>query len=353
VRVPGNTAVHDDRRRTLNRILLRWYARHGRSLPWRDVDNPYYVLISEFMLQQTQVARVMEHFPRWIARFPTVAKLAAARRREVLLAWSGLGYNRRALYLHAAAQEIMRRHGGRIPDDVEALHALPGFGRYTAHAVACFGYYRRLPVVDVNVRRVLSRLARNMKTDTNMLAEPDVWDIASALLPPRAHYNWNQALMDLGATVCTARRPSCDMCPLRGRCPSAGRLAPGTPFGRHAASHGTAAPDPGTVSSGTTASMRGTDNASTPAAVRETPRRIHRGRLIEHLRRCSRHCDNGRRLCSMLFDRCGKDERARLLDILASLQRDGMIRARAHQRVVQDIRAFAEPLDILRICLTD
>ena len=340
-RVPGTEAFPDDRRRTLNRILLRWYARHGRSLPWRDVDNAYFVLISEFMLQQTQVARVMEHFPRWIARFPTVAKLAAARRREVLLAWSGLGYNRRALYLHAAAQEIMKRHGGRVPDDIEALRALPGFGRYTAHAVACFGYRHRLPVVDVNVRRVISRLARNMKTDTAMLPEPAVWDFSEALLPPRAFYNWNQALMDLGATICTARRPACDMCPLRGDCPSSGKLAPGK---APAASR----------SSGADRSPRKTADVSTSAtAVRETPRRIHRGRVIEHLRRCRRHCDNGLRLCGMLFAKCGEDERARLLDILATLQRDGMIRARAHRRPVQDLRAYAEGLDILRICLTD
>ena len=340
-RVPGTEAFPDERRRTLNRILLRWYARHGRRLPWRDVDNPYFVFVSEFMLQQTQVARVMDHFPRWIARFPTIAKLAAARRRAVLLAWSGLGYNRRAMFLHAAAQEIMKQHGGRIPDEVAALRSLPGFGRYTAHAVACFGYRRRLPVVDVNVRRVLSRLASDMDTDTAMLPEPDVWDAATVLLPPRAFYNWNQALMDLGATICTARQPACDMCPLRGHCPSAGKLAPGR------------APAVKRASGAKSSSQKPAGTHASAGVVRETPRRIHRGRVIEHLRRCSRHCDNAQRVCGMLFGQCGEEERVRLLDILATLQRDGMIRARAHRRPVQDVRAYAEGLDILRICLTD
>ncbi|MBN1448886.1 MAG: A/G-specific adenine glycosylase [Bacteroidetes bacterium] len=273
------------------------------------------------MLQQTQVARVLKHFPLWIKRFPTTAALARASRRAVLLAWSGLGYNRRALSLHAAAKEIMERHNGRIPSDIEALKALPGFGPYTAHAVTCFGYRHRVPIVDVNIRRVLSRLSRNMRETDAMLPEAEVWTLAASLLPPRAFYNWNQGLMDLGATICTARQPDCEHCPLSTECPSAGRLQ--------------SAP------------------ARSASVIRETPRRIYRGRVIEHLRHRPRHCDRADRLCILLFSSSDAVEQSRVLDILATLQNDGMIRATAGRRPVEDIGTFTDSLDMLHICLTD
>ncbi len=309
------------RRNTLRRHLLRWYARHARELPWRNIHNPYHVLVSEFMLQQTQVARVLEHFPRWIARFPDVASLAAASRRDVLLAWAGMGYNRRALHLQSAARMVRDAHDGVIPRDPAALQRLPGVGRYTAAAIACFGYHERHPVVDINIRRVLSRLTENMKDTTGMLSEPLIWQTAALLLPPRAYYDWNQALMDLGAAICTARTPACDRCPLRGHCPSAGRLAAPTPPPRR--------------------------------AVRETPRRIYRGRVIEELRRTHSHCRSAAVLGKLLFDPFTGDHQPRLLDILATLQRDGMIRARARRSDMHDIRSYDGPLDGLRICLVE
>lgn len=307
-------------KKIINRQLLRWYARHARVLPWRDIDNPYYVLVSEFMLQQTQVARVLTHFPRWIGRFPDIAALASASKRDVLLAWSGMGYNRRALQLHAAARMIRDNHDGVIPDAPGALQHLPGVGRYTAAAISCFGYRRRHPVVDINIRRVLSRLSADMGDTANMLAEPVIWQTAALLLPQRAYYNWNQALMDLGATICTARRPLCDQCPLQRQCPSSGRL-------REAAT-------------------------ATRSSVRETPRRIYRGRIVEALRAAPGHCRSAAKLGTLLFEDFSPDHRPRLLDILATLQRDGMIRASAARRPVTDLRSCTASLDRLRICLT-
>ena len=322
-------------RRELHRRVLRWYRTHGRDLPWRGHDDPYAVMVSEFMLQQTQVARVREHLPRWLERFPGVEALARASRRDVLLAWSGMGYNRRALHLHAAAQAIVREHGGDIPDDPAALLPLPGFGRYTAHAVAGFGHRRRLPMVDVNIRRVLSRLTAPMETVADMLAERDAWRLAADLLPQRAFYDWNQALMDVGAMICTARNPRCDACPAAPLCASMGRMRP--------------APRKAAASSPRTVKAPG----ETAAAVRETPRRIYRGQLIELLRGQRTHCATADDLHRRLFGPGGEEERSRLLDICATLQRDGMVRCVQGRRPVQDVRAYVGPLGRLRICLAE
>ncbi len=312
------------RRRILHRRVLRWYARHRRALPWRDIDDPYCVMVSEFMLQQTQVARVLDHFTRWIERFPDIGALARASRRDVLLAWSGMGYNRRALQLHAAAREIAARYDEVVPADPALLRLLPGFGRYTAHAVACFGYRQRLPLVEVNIRRLLSRLHENMREERALLPETDIWRIADALLPPRAFYDWNQALMDFGASVCTARAPVCGSCPLRTDCPSAGMLRPAAREAR----------------------------VGSAAAVREVPRRIYRGRVVEFLREANGHCADAARLHEFLFDIRGDEERARLLDILATLQRDGMLRV-LRGADEADIRSFQGPLSKLHLCLAE
>jgi A/G-specific adenine glycosylase len=292
-------------------------------------------MVSEFMLQQTQVARVLDHLPRWLIRFPDISALARASRRDVLLAWSGMGYNRRALYLHAAAKAIVSDHGGEIPSDPEQLRALPGFGRYTAHAVACFGHRVRLALVDVNIRRILSRLSENMQLDSSLLPESSTWDLAQRLLPSRAFFNWNQALMDLGATICTARSPSCASCPLSRQCPSAHRL------GSHAQRTGSGsqrfrAPE-----------MRA------PAAVREVPRRIYRGRVVEFLRGCKGHCASAGMLHQVLFESEREIERDRLIDILTTLQKDGMIDLSWRRRRVTQLTAFTAPLSELRVCLAE
>jgi A/G-specific adenine glycosylase len=173
--------------------LLDWFSEHGRDLPWRRSRDPYAILVSEVMLQQTQAARVVPRYLAWLARWPTAASLAAAERAEVIREWQGLGYNRRAVNLHRAAHRVAERGW---PDD---LTELPGVGRYTADAVACFAFGREVLPVDVNVRRVQERTGAT-------------FDSACA-----------QALMDLGATICIARVPRCDICPLGAACPSRGR----------------------------------------------------------------------------------------------------------------------------------
>jgi len=194
---------------TFTRKLLAWYKRNARVLPWRQTRNPYAILVSEFMLQQTQVSRVVEYFPRFMARFPTVASLAAARPKAVMEQWDGLGYYARARNLHKLAKQVAET-GDRIPDDPEDLRTLPGVGRYTAGAVACFAYEKPVPTVDTNVRRVLERA----------FGSKDVWELAEQLVPKKVERAWrfNQALMELGALVCTARKPKCPECPVRSDC---------------------------------------------------------------------------------------------------------------------------------------
>jgi A/G-specific adenine glycosylase len=204
--------------------ILAWYAAVRRELPWRRTRDPYRILVSEVMLQQTQVARVVPYYEAFLARFPSAAALADAPAADVLRAWSGLGYNRRALALQAAAA-VVAREGW--PRDVAGLRALPGVGPYTAAAVASFAFGVQAAAVDTNVRRVVERLDRRRRPAPALVRRAD------ALLPPGRAADWNQALMELGATVCTARAPACEACPAAS-CRSRGRALPdGT--GRRAA----------------------------------------------------------------------------------------------------------------------
>src|SRR5213078_1104949 len=205
------------------RRLLSWYGRHRRRLPWRGVRDPYAVLVSEIMLQQTQVARVLEFYPRFLARYPTLEDLAAASADAVRESWEGLGYYARARNLHAAAREVMRRLSGRLPRRPEELRALPGIGRYTAGAVASLAYGADVPAVDTNAARVLARVFALRGRKKSARRERRVWALAAALVPRGRAADWNQALMDLGATYCTARRPRCHDCPVCRRC-ATGRM---------------------------------------------------------------------------------------------------------------------------------
>jgi A/G-specific adenine glycosylase len=194
------------------RELLAWYDGHKRSLPWRDIDDAYAVLVSEIMLQQTQVARVVPAFQSFLARFPTPTALAEAPVSAVVTAWQGLGYNRRAVALHRAAQAIVEHHGGQVPDDLDALLALPGIGAYTARAVLAFGFGRDDAPVDTNVARVLSRAVAGAA-----LRPAQLQALATSMVPADRGRDWSAALMDLGATYCT-NRPRCDACPLAAHC---------------------------------------------------------------------------------------------------------------------------------------
>ncbi|MBA3533218.1 MAG: A/G-specific adenine glycosylase [Ardenticatenales bacterium] len=202
----------------LHEALLRWYDAQARDLPWRTRPEPYAVWISEIMLQQTQVTTVTPYYERWMAQFPTVEALAAAPLESVLKAWQGLGYYARARNLHRAAQQVVGEHGGTLPSTVAALLKLPGIGRYTAGAIASIAFGQRAAALDGNLKRVFARLTALEEPINRPTGESALWDIAEALLPEERVGDWNQALMDLGATICISGTPRCLLCPLRGLC---------------------------------------------------------------------------------------------------------------------------------------
>lgn len=238
--------------------LLTWWEAHGRhDLPWRATRDPWAVLVSELMLQQTQVPRVAARWPRFLERFPTPAACADAPVGDVVVAWAGLGYNRRAVNLHRCATEVVERHGGELPDDLDALLALPGIGPYTARAVLVFAFERDLGLVDTNAGRFVARaLAGRARPPREAQA------VADAAVPPGDGWRWGQAVFDLGASICTKRSPRCGDCPLRdGHCAWA---AAGWP-----------PPDP----------VAGSAGISGPQSRFEGSDRQGRGRLVDALRR--------------------------------------------------------------------
>ena len=198
--------------------LLDWYSKHARQLPWRGTTDPYAVWVSEIMLQQTRVETVIPYYLRWIERFPTVQSLAAASEQEVLSIWEGLGYYSRARSLHKAAQVIVDEFNARLPQDVELLRHLPGIGRYTAAAIASIAFGKDEPALDGNIRRVLARLFNVIEPARSPSGEQRLWDLAQAHLPPGQAGDYNQAMMDLGAMLCTPRAPDCAHCPLAHLC---------------------------------------------------------------------------------------------------------------------------------------
>ena len=215
---PAKLKVQDDAREFRAR-LLSWYDAHARDLPWRRDRDPYRVWLSEIMLQQTRVAAVIEHYHEFLRRFPTVRKLASAREASVLAAWSGLGYYRRARMLHATAKIVTRKLGESFPITAEGLLSLPGIGRYTAAAIASIAFGEATAVVDGNVERVLRRIS------AQPLSGEKLWNAAEELLDRERSGDFNQAMMELGATVCTPRSPSCLTCPVVELCATRGELA--------------------------------------------------------------------------------------------------------------------------------
>jgi len=202
--------------------IVAWQREHGRhALPWQNTRDPYRVWLSEIMLQQTQVATVLAYYDRFTARFADVGALAAAEPGEVLAAWSGLGYYSRARNLHRCAQVVVAEHGGEFPTTSEALARLPGIGRSTAAAIAAFCFGERVAILDGNVKRVLARVLAFDGDLADARPERELWDAATALLPPRDIGPYTQGLMDLGATVCVARSPHCLLCPARDGCRAA------------------------------------------------------------------------------------------------------------------------------------
>lgn len=240
----------------LQTTLLDWYSRNKREFPWRkETPVPFVTLISEVMLQQTQTSRVAEKLPEFLEKFPTIDRLAAATNAEIIRAWQGMGYNSRAIRLRDCARAVVEKHGGEIPSTKAELLDLIGIGNYTASALMAFCFKKDVAVVDVNIRRVYSRLVEKMDTTASLLPVKTVDALAEELYPRGQSSAWHQALMDIGAGYCTARKPKCTECPLKSACASAGSMAEQSPVKRVEPSR------------------------------YGVPRRIWRGKIVEQLRR--------------------------------------------------------------------
>ncbi|MER3437626.1 MAG: A/G-specific adenine glycosylase [Chloroflexota bacterium] len=203
---------------TVQERLRSWFRIHGRDLPWRKTRDPYHILVAEIMLQQTQVERVLPYYAAFLERFPTLQALAQASPADVIRLWGGLGYNRRAVNLQRVAQHIVQQHGGHFPCTVEELRRLPGIGPYTAGAIACFAFEQAVPFLDTNIRRVLHRVFVGPDVPRPRVSEATLVCIAARAVPPDAAWEWNQAVMEFGAVHCTARKPTCSVCPVQTYC---------------------------------------------------------------------------------------------------------------------------------------
>jgi A/G-specific adenine glycosylase len=211
-------AIPPAKRDAVREELLAWFEANRRDLPWRHTRDPYQILVSEVMLQQTQVDRVIPYFHGFLERFPTVEALAAAPTADVITVWSGLGYNRRAVNLQRTARYVVSELGGRFPDNVRDLGALPGIGPYTAGAIACFAFEQDVAFLDTNMRRVLHRVSLGVDVPKPAATDRELTEIAAELVPPGDGWRWNQALIEFGALQCTARKPACVICPLQREC---------------------------------------------------------------------------------------------------------------------------------------
>ena len=216
--------VPADRRKFRSR-LLGWYRRHGRDLPWRRTTDPYEILVSEVMLQQTQVDRVLPKYHEWLDRYPSLAALAAAPEDDVTQAWRPLGYNIRPRRLHAIARESVARDGGELPSDEQTLLSFKGIGAYTAGAIRSFAFGQRAAILDTNVARVLFRVFVGRGDQKAHAMRKHLWKVSAALVPRKQVFDFNQALMDFGAMVCVARNPKCEVCPMTKNCRSFATLS--------------------------------------------------------------------------------------------------------------------------------
>lgn len=221
--VPGGEAQTLESARSLphfRRELLAWYGTHHRPLPWRQTQDAYAIWISEIMLQQTQVATVIDYYGRFLQRFPNVRSLAEAPEQEVLTQWSGLGYYRRARQMHAAAQRIVTQHAGRFPKSLDSLLSLPGIGRYTAGAIVSFAYGHRAPILEANTVRLFSRLIGLREDPRTTASQSNLWSFAERILPKAGERvgKVNQAVMELGSLICTPKQPDCAACPVHRFC---------------------------------------------------------------------------------------------------------------------------------------
>ena len=283
----------------VQKALLDWFAQGSRQLPWRSTSDHYAVMVSEVMLQQTQVDRVIPVYLAFLQQFPNIQSLADAPAAEVIRAWAGMGYNRRAMNLQRAAKQVVEDYEGALPSDMKALRGLPGVGEYTAAALACFALGQEVAVIDTNVRRVLGRVFYGPEG----APEKELAGIAQQALPVGDAWSWNQALMDLGATVCSARHPTCLLCPVRSECKAAGAfLAPNSAIAETRAPY------------------------KTKPEKFEGSSRYFRGRVVAHLRGLSEgESCSIQALGSVVKTDYASDDEAWLLTLLQGLQRDGLV----------------------------
>jgi A/G-specific adenine glycosylase len=216
--VAGGPGPAPAERRTFRARLLRWYRENGRDLPWRRTDYPYHILVSEVMLQQTQVERVLPKYAEWLEKYPSLESVAAAPVEDLVKTWYPLGYNVRPRRLHAIARESVERYGGRLPSDGSTLRSFKGIGSYTAGAILSFAFRQAAPILDTNVARVLFRVFIGGGEPKAHHMRKTLWAISAALVPSRHAFDFNQALMDFGAMVCIARKPRCLLCPMTSMC---------------------------------------------------------------------------------------------------------------------------------------
>ncbi len=217
-------------RARFRRVLLRWYGRHGRDLPWRTTNDPYHILVSEVMLQQTQVDRVLPKYHEWLGKYPSFEALAEADEGDVAATWRPLGYNVRPKRLHSIAREAVASYGGQLPSDRETLLSFKGIGEYTAGAIMSFAFRKRAAILDTNVARVLFRVFVGTGEPKAHAVTKHLWLVSAALVPRGRAFDFNQALMDFGAMACTARKPACLVCPMAKFCRSY-PWTPATPSG--------------------------------------------------------------------------------------------------------------------------
>jgi A/G-specific adenine glycosylase len=217
-RAPRDVMPAPPARRSFRRTLLAWYDANGRSLPWRETSDPYHILVSEIMLQQTQVDRVLPKYHEWLEKYPSFESLAAAPEADVTAAWYPLGYNIRPRRLQAIAREAVASYGGRLPADESTLLSFKGIGAYTAGAIRSFAFRERAAILDTNVARVLFRVFIGRGTPKAHATTKHLWAISASVLPRTRAFDFNQALMDFGAMLCTARKPKCLICPMAARC---------------------------------------------------------------------------------------------------------------------------------------
>ena len=205
-------------RQAFRRRLLQWYGRHGRELPWRTTDDPYHILVSEVMLQQTQVDRVLPKYHEWLEKYPSLEALARAPEDHAVATWYPLGYNIRPRRLHAIARESVARFGGELPSDGETLRSFKGIGPYTAGALLSFAFKQRAAILDTNVARVLFRVFVGRGNPKTHAMKQHLWRVSEAMVPHKRVFDFNQAIMDFGAMVCVARKPRCLVCPMATMC---------------------------------------------------------------------------------------------------------------------------------------